>query len=180
MSKGERPFRVLGWHLKLAREQLSESLDEVSGAVEVDTSELEHIERGLKRPSEDVLMLLISHLGLEDIEANSLWEMAGYTSGNNRQDDDAVSIAKNKVLYTDLIHVVANDSGVVMNFLQTDSMAGQPTPIARVGMSKTQAKYMLSMLQQTLRPSKKLNAKNLPHKNQLIDEGKDAGNQREQ
>ena len=73
MSSAERPFRTLGWQLKLAREQLKETLAEVSGAVEIDNETLELIEQGKRRPSEDVLLLLISHLGFEDTEASSLW-----------------------------------------------------------------------------------------------------------
>ena len=44
-SRRQRPYRTLGWHLKIAREQLRESAAEVSGAVEIDLEVLEKIER---------------------------------------------------------------------------------------------------------------------------------------
>jgi len=45
MSEQHVPFKTLGSHLKYLREQSSESLAEVSGAVEIDESMLEDIER---------------------------------------------------------------------------------------------------------------------------------------
>ena len=168
MSDGDRPYRILGWHLKLAREQLSESVAEVSGAVEIDSEFLELIEQGKSRPSEDVLMLLISHLGMEDAEANSLWELAGYVNNAKEDIDDSdlqVNL-DNKILYTDLVHVTVNDFGVVMNFLQAGSAGSQTFSVSRVGMSKDQAKHMLKILHQTLEQPKTLKAKTLPPKNQ--------------
>ncbi|MGZ6004721.1 MAG: helix-turn-helix domain-containing protein [Candidatus Saccharimonadales bacterium] len=171
MSDGDRPFRILGWHLKLAREQLSESVAEVSGAVEIDTEELERIELGRKRPSEDILMLLISHLGLADVEASSLWELAGYVSQDSNSGNE-LNKSDLRILYTDLIHMAVNDSGVVINFLQSGAIGNQPLSVARVGMSKTQAKQMLKLLQHTLGQSKALRAKNLPAQKRVADESK--------
>jgi len=151
MSSAERPFRTLGWQLKLAREQLKETLAEVSGAVEIDNETLELIEQGQRRPSEDVLLLLISHLGVEDTEASSLWELAGYTSGS--LEDNATSTVTNheqRVIYTDMVHVVVNDFGVVMNFMQGSGANNQAIAVARVGMSKQHAKSVLDILTQTL------------------------------
>src|SRR5262245_43560188 len=134
MSDGDRPFRILGWHLKLAREQLTESVAEVSGAVEIDAEILEKIEQGKTRPSEDVLLLLISHLGFEDAEANSIWELAGYVPDNKPYDETSKSIDL-RIMYTDMVHVVVNDFGVVMNFLQANGLGNQPLAVSRVGMS---------------------------------------------
>ncbi len=151
MSEGNQPYRLLGWHLKLAREQLSESIAEVSGAVEIDTESLEQFEKGKSRPSEDVLLLLISHLGLADAEANSLWELAGYAPDN--KSDDTNKNLDLRIIYTDMVHVVINDVGVVMNFMQASGLGNQPLAVSRVGMSKDQAKHMLNLLQQSLNQS---------------------------
>jgi len=175
MSDGDRPFRILGWHLKLAREQLSESIAEVSGAVEIETEALEGIEQGKTRPSEDILMLLISHLGLEDAEANSLWELAGYVSGQRDQDGVSKDIDL-RIIYTDLVHVTVNDFGVVMNFLQAGGLNNQPLSVSRVGMSKDQAQHMLKILKQTLDHSNTLQAKALPPKKQQSKNPKDNKN----
>src|SRR3954466_15482690 len=74
------PFRPLGRQLKELRTRANESLAEASGAVEIDVRELAGYELGKDRPSEDVLLLLISHFGAKDDEAVRLWEMAGYST----------------------------------------------------------------------------------------------------
>lgn len=154
MSDGNQPYKLLGWHLKLAREQLSESVAEVSGAVEIDVDSLEQFENGKVRPSEDILLLLISHLGLHDAEANSLWELAGYAPES--KPDESSKNFDLRIIYTDMVHVVINDVGVVMNFMQASGLGNQPLAVSRVGMSKDQAKHMLKLLQQSLeQPSSK-------------------------
>lgn len=60
------------------RERLSESVAEVSGAVEIEEDALERIEQGIERPSEEILMLLMSHFNMQDTEAVQIWELAGY------------------------------------------------------------------------------------------------------
>ncbi len=77
------PFKTLGTHLKYLREHSSESLAEVSGAVEINEDIMERIEQGVERPSEEILMLLISHFNMQDNEAVQLWELAGYDKRNN-------------------------------------------------------------------------------------------------
>ncbi|HSX52942.1 MAG TPA: helix-turn-helix transcriptional regulator [Patescibacteria group bacterium] len=156
MSSTERPFRTLGWQLKLARELLKETLAEVSGAVEIDTEELVLIEQGKERPSEDVLLLLISHLRVQDTEATSLWELAGYSSSIMTGDlSDSGNVQPSimpmdlRVVYTDMVHVMVNDYGVVMNFMQ-GGPANHPMAVARVGMSKKHAQNVLEILQKTL------------------------------
>lgn len=157
----KRPYRTLGWHLKTAREQLKQSTAEVSGAVEIDVEALEKIEYGEHRPSEDILLLLISHLGFADEEATSLWELAGYI-GKSEPDqaaDDTKHVAMVmpmdiRVVYTDMVHVMVNDYGVVMNFMQGAGPNNQPLAVARVGMSKEHAQSVLDILQQTLEQAK--------------------------
>ena len=70
MSESPAPFMSLGNHLKYVREQARQSLAEVSGAVEIDEAYLQRIEAGVERPAEDILLLLISHFGVKDREAN--------------------------------------------------------------------------------------------------------------
>ena len=72
------PYRTLGNKLKALRENAKETLADASGAVEIDVKLLASYELGQARPSEDVLLLLISHFGAKDEEAVKLWEMAGY------------------------------------------------------------------------------------------------------
>jgi DNA-binding XRE family transcriptional regulator len=166
MSNTERPFRTLGWHLKLAREQLKETMAEVSGAVEIEPDALELIEQGRQRPSEEILLLLISHFGLEDVEATSLWELAGYTDiGSSKPHQSEIAAtdrsvtmsmpADLRVVYTDLVHVMVNDYGVVMNFMQGTAPGSQPMAVSRVGMSKEHARSVLEVLQQTLEQADK-------------------------
>lgn len=157
------PYKTIGWHLKFAREQLKESLAEVSGAVEIDEHTLTKIENGIVRPSEDVLLLLISHLNLEDAEATSLWELAGYEDDEEGQQSITQFNSDMRVIYTDMAHVIVNDYGVVMNFMQGNVSSGQLTGVARVGMSKEHAQRVLEMLQAALKqPKQKANPKYLP------------------
>ena len=65
-SKSNAPFKPLGSHLRYLREQIQESVAEVSGAVEIDMDALERFEQGVERPSEDILMLLINHFNIQD------------------------------------------------------------------------------------------------------------------
>jgi DNA-binding XRE family transcriptional regulator len=154
----QRPFGALGQRLRAARVRASETVAEVSGAVEIDSDILESIEQGLARPSEEVLMLLITHLEFEDDEATKLWELAGYTR-TAEQADMVKQIAfamptDNRVIYTDMVHVMVNDYGVVMNFMQ-NLPGGQPQPIARLGMSKEHAKSVLEVIKNTLEQAEK-------------------------
>src|SRR3954469_23358999 len=86
-ERKESPFKNLGERLKDLRQRLQESVAEVSGAVEIDESTLERMERGQERPSEDILMLLISHFGMKEQEADTLWKLAGYEPRNLDDDD---------------------------------------------------------------------------------------------
>src|SRR3954447_26864299 len=118
------PYKTLGKHLKELRTRANESLAEASGAVEIDVRELAGFELGKVRPSEDVLLLLISHFGAKDDEAIRLWEMAGYgmekipASRMANSESQPVQVSDTtRVLYTDIVDVMVNNYGVVMNFM---------------------------------------------------------------
>lgn len=153
------PFARLGDTLRELRQRHKESVAEVSGAVEIDEQTLLKIEQGHERPSEDILMLLINHFGMHEDEAAGLWQLAGY----DKHDDDAAHQQPNKtmvmimavdprVVYSDGVQVVANGSGVIMNFAQG---TGTPQALvtARVGMSREQAAMVLRALQTALNPA---------------------------
>jgi transcriptional regulator with XRE-family HTH domain len=160
------PFSPLGKHLRFLREQVQESVAEVSGAVEIDIDTLERIEQGKERPSEDILMLLISHFNMQDHEAVQLWELAGYDDSKG----DKFSLPSElsgkpmlvllamdvRTMYSDGIQVTANQGGVTMHFTQ-----GKGQPVARVGMSREQAEAVLRTLQTVLLQSKYMNGPRL-------------------
>ncbi len=137
-----QPFRLLGRKLKQLRLRADESLADVSGAVEIDVKELAQIELGQLRPSEEVLMLLVSHFSAGDDEAVRLWELAGYHEDKQQSEQP--------ILFTDVVDVTVNRYGVVMNFMQTNGSSTQPASVARVGMSREHAKSVLRILQITL------------------------------
>lgn len=162
-------FKTLGKQLKALRDQAHETLAEASGAVEIDVKQLASYELGHARPSEDVLLLLISHFGAKDDEAVRLWELAGYNMGKipvSRMASEEIQIAasitqlENRVLFTDIVDITVNNYGVVMNFMQGGGPANTPNAVARVGMSREHAKSVLEILQVTLaqteRPVNKL------------------------
>lgn len=157
----EFPYKTLGARLRGMRERLRESLAEVSGAVEIDLEMLTEIEQGKNRPSEDILLLLISHFAIKEDEATKLWDLAGYEkdTGTNSMSADEFGAIKNavmvmpfdiRIVYTDMAHVVVNDHGVVLNFMQTNGPNNQPLVVSRLGMSKEHARSVIELLQKTL------------------------------
>src|SRR5437868_5184764 len=153
----QTPYRPLGKYLKDLRTRANESLAEASGAVEIDVRELAGYELGKKRPSEDVLLLLISHFGAKDDEAVKLWEMAGYglekIPASRMASSDLQPLAAtsppSQILFTDIVDIMVNNYGVVMNFMQ--GTAGNSShSVAKVGMSREHAKSVLKILEHTL------------------------------
>lgn len=159
-ERQELPFKNLGDRLKTIRQKLHESVAEVSGAVEIDEQYLQRIEQGRERPSEDILMLLINHFGMQDDDAANLWQLAGYdqphdhddhqhSEGQNSRTMVMIMAVDPRIIYSDGVQVTANAAGVVLNFSQ-----GMGTPqaltTARIGMSREQAAGLMQTLQQAL------------------------------
>lgn len=155
-EQGKYPFQILGRRLRGMREKLRESLAEVSGAVEIEIDALNSIELGQQKPSEDILLLLISHFGVREEEATSLWELAQYDQQRPHKDNDTIRPSvmvmqgEARIIYTDVVHAVANQYGLVINFMQESGPAGQPLIISRIGMSREHAKSLIDVLKQTL------------------------------
>jgi transcriptional regulator with XRE-family HTH domain len=153
-------YKPLGKKLKHLRDKAKETLAEASGAVEIDVKVLAGYELGQSRPSEDVLLLLISHFGVRDTEAVTLWELAGYGSqkvaGTHLGNDSATILPivndsdDQRIMFTDIVDVIVNNYGVVMNFMQGAGPNAKPNTVARVGMSREHAKSVLQILQVTL------------------------------
>jgi transcriptional regulator with XRE-family HTH domain len=168
-NRAELPFKPLGDKLKTIRQKLHESVAEVSGAVEIDEQSLQRIEQGRERPSEDILMLLINHFGMQDDEASTLWKLAGYDEPHDHDHDhdepesgrpDAqnrtmvmIMAVDPRVIYSDGAQVTANANGVILGFSQG---VGTPQAIttAKIGMSREQAYSLLRTLERTLEASK--------------------------
>jgi transcriptional regulator with XRE-family HTH domain len=164
--------KTFGKYLKTMRQKLQETLGETSGAVEIDVEQLDRFERGSELPSEDILMLLISHFGLGDNEAIELWELAGYdydgsfNVGRGRDDSTNEESGQrpalpvmllaldNRVLFTSGVDLTADDAGMVLNFMQTnDGVNGQKGhryPVSRIGMSFEQAEKLVEIMQKAL------------------------------
>jgi transcriptional regulator with XRE-family HTH domain len=167
-DKQEFPYKPLGNRLRRMRQNLQETIAEVSGAVEIDMQALNAIERGSTRPSEDILLLLISHFAIKEDEALQLWNLAGYDHASLRGEVPVTDEPKQTVMmtpldariaYTDMVHIMVNNYGVVINFMQGAGPSGQPMMISRVGMSREHAKSVLELLQRTLAQSEQ---KSLP------------------
>ncbi len=157
-----RPYRQLGSKLRSVRERQKQSVAEVSGAVEIDNALLEKIELGHERPSEDILMLIISYFDIKEDEAAVLWQLAGYNEEPG-QDEAKTTFELNqpvamlmpvdlRIVYSDMVHVAVNKFGVVMNFMQSGGKGSQPLAISRIGMSKEHAQSVADLLQQSLYP----------------------------
>lgn len=162
-SSSTPPYKTLGSHLKYLREQQQESLAEVSGAVEIDEAALARIEHGDERPSEDILMLLITHYDMQDQEAVQLWELAGYDRESAPR-GQAVNLedlaAQNKgmvmllatdmrTMYSDGLDITVNQAGMTLTFTQATG-PDKRMPVGKIGMSHEQAKQVLQTLQQAI------------------------------
>lgn len=152
---------------------------EVSGAVEIEVAQLSEIEQGKSRPSEDILLLLISYFAMKDDEATRLWELAGFdqddTPSTHMVNDDqgnaksAVMVmpGEARIVYTDMVHIMVNNYGVVMNFMQGAGPGNQPLAVSRIGMSKEHAQSVLEVLKNTLEQADKVQPqKSLPKTSQ--------------
>jgi transcriptional regulator with XRE-family HTH domain len=157
------PFKPLGRRLKALRVALNETLAEAAGSVEIDVRQLASYELGQTRPTEDVLILLLSHFGVKDDEAVKLWSLAGYQMGrvqSAQMVSDSVTVEpvpapdSAQIVFTDVVDVVVNNYGVVMHFMQNNGKGG-PTTVAKVGMSREHAKSVLQILQVTLAQTEK-------------------------
>ena len=164
------PYEEFGKQLKEIREKAKESVAELSGAVELDANQIEQIEAGNDQPSEDIVLLIISHFSLKEDEALKLWELAGYKqsqTGLSSMISDSkegvvvktafVHPSDARILYTDMVHVSANKYGVIINFLQGLGNSDQPMAVSRVGMSHEHAQSLLQVLKSTIDVSKQEN-----------------------
>lgn len=159
----KQPYRSFGEVLKKLRASASKTPAEVSGAVEIDETRLKKYEAGEQRPTEDILLLLIQHFNLKDDQASELWKLAGYSGnpeeekyfindefGGAQQVSVAVSQQDARIVYTDMIQVMVNNYGVIVNFMQGAGPSNQPLAVSRVGMSKEHARSVIEVLQRTL------------------------------
>lgn len=174
MQSEAAPFAQLGNKLKTARQSIKESLAEVAGAVEIGEDDYRSIERGVSRPTEEILMLLIQHFAMQDEEAVQLWELAGYDKELDSDTSNALTKTivmavsmDPRVVYSDQIQINGNKYGLVLNFMQPGSGIIPAMPVARVGVSREQGWHMLRVLHDTLTQLDKLNEpKQLPPPNQ--------------
>ena len=164
-TKMEKVNTSFGDYLKGIRNKRKETLADVSGAVEIDVMMLDRIESGSYQPSEDVLVLLISHYNLKEDEAVRLWQLAGFNHGKfgyqvNSTNDEMISTSSTEspVLFTDGLQVSANKYGVIINFLQGLDSSGRPQTISRLGMSKEHARTIIEVIQKTLELSEQQDA----------------------
>jgi len=184
MSKNEVPYKPLGERLKSLRLKRNASALEVSSAVEIDEANLQRIEDGQERPSEDILMLLINYFGMQDDEAAGVWQLAGYEAPKDEFDESIEDekqafiqdAMKNghatvmmmaidpRIIYSDGVDITANRQGVVLSFTQgAPSGDNGRMPVARIGVSYDQAQALLEVLHQTMAQAKLMRSpKKLP------------------
>lgn len=155
----QQVFEKLGKELRKLRLQKQLSIAEVSGAVEVDVEMMAAWENGESRPSEEVLLLLISYFGVSDDNASQLWSIAGYSRSGQPHDmiDDMQQVGAfvtpqdARILYSDMTHASASNHGVTLNFMQSAGPLGKPMIVSRLGMSREHAESLMKLLQELLR-----------------------------
>lgn len=172
-EQDNKPFSDLGAQLKSLRERNQESIEDASGAAEIDPPTLEAFEEGTERPAEDTLHVLLHHFDVSDEQADELWHLAGYRddrpgSTHTGRSDGYQSVPAmfvlpidGRILYSDSVQVNVNSRGVVINFMQNAGPDGKPIPVSRIGMSKQHAQSMIDLMTECLTRSK---PKQLPDK----------------
>jgi transcriptional regulator with XRE-family HTH domain len=160
-KSNQEPFKALGARLKFLREQWQQSVDEVSGTLEIDEATLLAIESGTAMPPEELLDMLISHFLLTEDQAQDLRDLAA----DNRDQAEAFSEGledmlmkqivmylpvDNRVVYTDSMNATVNEHGVVLQFMQNTGQNNQQAAVSKVGMSREHAERMLKVLRDTL------------------------------
>lgn len=176
-TNNKQPYRSFGEELKKLRARALKTSAEVSGAVEIDEDRLRLYESGEQRPSEDILLLLIQHFALKDDQADELWSLAGYSGqpdeekffmnddqGQPQQMTVGVTAHDARIVYTDMIQVMVNNYGVIVNFMQGAGPGNQALAVSRVGMSKEHARSVIQVLQRTLDEADTSNLPNQPPK----------------
>lgn len=165
-----QPFEVFGRSLRKLRDEHKKSIQELSGALEVSDAAILSYESGKSRPSEDVLLLIIQHFQLKDELAKELWRLAGYAplphDARYFVNDDLGETLEvrslqgsnedARIVYTDMVQVMVNNFGVIMNFMQGAGPNNQPLAISRIGMSKEHARSVLELLSKTLEQADKV------------------------
>jgi transcriptional regulator with XRE-family HTH domain len=171
-EQSNNPFAELGAKLRRLRERKHESLEDASGAAEIDPPTLKSYEEGVERPEEDILHVLLHHFDANEEQADELWSLAGYRGFDaSKQSSDEASFQPTpamfvlpidgRILYSDSVHVAVNKQGVVLNFMQNVGPDGKILPVSRIGMSKEHANAMIQLLSDCLQHS---DPKQLPNK----------------
>jgi DNA-binding XRE family transcriptional regulator len=162
-EQNHEPYQALGSRLKFLREQWQQTVQDVSGTLEIDESTLLAIESGMTLPAKELLDMLISHFLLTEDQAQDLHDLAesqldqaGEALSSGIEDMLMKQVVMylpvdNKVVYTDTMHATVNDHGVTLQFMQTPASGHQPVGVSRVGMSREHAEKVIEVLQNTLK-----------------------------
>ena len=176
-SDNNNQLKALGQKIRSKRLDLKQSLSEVSGSIEIDENELIKIETGLQKPSQEVLELIIEHFKITEMEANTLFDLAGYGSENIFPSNlmeflqslgtkciVMLSPIEQKVVLSDSLDIHIDKDNIVFNFKQILGN-NQPTSVSKVAMNVNQAYQVMDLLTKALIKHNYLkNPKSLPSK----------------
>lgn len=161
-KSNDEPYAALGAKIKHFREQWQQSLDEVSGTLEIDENTLKEIEAGKTLPPEETLNMLINHFLLTDEQAEELRQLALLEQEHNAEGlitglEDMIMKqivmylpVDNKTVYTDSMNATVNKHGVVLQFFQNAGPDKKPMSVSQVGMSRDHAERVIEVLKKTL------------------------------
>ena len=168
-----KPYQNLGREIKKIRTSQKRTVLDVSSAVEINPTSLTQIESGQLKPSQETISLLINHFNLPTDEAKHIWQLAGYEPPAPIEEDEEsledyieglaglqskqimLAVNDQRVFYTDIVNVRANNYGVVISFLQGGST--QPTLINRFGMGLEHARDLVQAINQAISGYEKQN-----------------------
>jgi transcriptional regulator with XRE-family HTH domain len=160
--ENKTPYDKLGAKIKAMRLKANETILGLAEALEIGRAKLSQIERGLIKPSEDEVAMLINRYKVPGQKAEQLWEMAGYDNNDLVPDEVMHEISQKivktvvvmpadaRITYTDMVNTSVNNYGMVLNFMQTASNGLPAMAIARVGMSIEHARSVAKVINDTI------------------------------
>jgi len=170
-------LKEFGEKMRIYRQRKGESISQVGIAINIDRTHISKLENGHERPSRQILLRLIRHYSLSNMEASELWNLAGFPTGLvalenqkevniNMDESQKVNVSTTNqvevkvpdnsvVLYTDTVFVTRSAFGLVLDFAQGVGPTNERRVVSRIGMSIEHAKSLVELIQANINQTQK-------------------------
>ncbi len=155
---------MFGKLLKGHRKKTGKSLKAVGKDIGINYSYLSKIEKGIQRPSVELLNKLVTYYKLNNSQTGKIFHFAGYkreevtmnnqsqfNKSNQNKTQISIDPKNNQILYTDHIHVTSSPFGLVLDIGQKMGPTTKAFIVSRIGMSAEHAKALVNLLNRALK-----------------------------